>query len=234
LGNPKTIAIVPARKGSKGVKNKNLLTVQGRSLIEWAVKVGVDCPLISDVYISTDSEEYEQVAKNAGAKSLGLRPDLLATDTTKTVDVVLEMLQHFREGEIQNILLLQPTSPLRSKDNIETALQILEREKVDAVVSVSEFIEPHPYKLKRIESGLIKPFVETGDSEMPRQLLPKAYCLTGAIYLITVDALSRSRSFLPSKVAPLVTKDLFVNIDSAADFEYLNFLVSSGKITLPD
>ena len=104
----KILAIIPARCGSKGFPNKNIAKISNKTLLELAIKVGLDCKIVDDVYISTDSPDYERLAVNAGAKSLGLRDRKYATDTAKSVDLVIDLINKL-DKKYDYVLLLQPT-----------------------------------------------------------------------------------------------------------------------------
>lgn len=224
----KVAAIVPARSGSKGFPGKNIAEINGKTLIEYAIESGVSSTAVDKVFISTDSKQYEDIAQRAGAASLGLRPEDLASDSAKTVDVILEMLTHDQMSDFTHVVLLQPTSPIRPKGLIDEAVS-LSLSFSESVVTVAKVEDPHPYKMKRIVDGVLEPFLPDGISEIPRQKLPIAYELTGAIYVTPVLSLAEKRSFFSENTIPLVCED-FVNIDSEKDFLFLEFLVKNGKV----
>lgn len=215
----KLIGFVPARSGSKGIRDKNLLELNGKTLIELAVEVGLFSEL-EDVYISTDSPIYETVAIGAGAKSFGLRPANLATDSAKTIDVIIEWLGNFKSLP-DIIVVLQPTAPCRTPQQINEALRILSADHdCDAIVTLQKHEEPHPHKLKLIESdGIVIPFIAGTSSETPRQLLPTVFRLTGCLYAIRVSELLTSKTLLPLRTKPLLTEHTpNINIDSELDY----------------
>ena len=228
----RVLGVVPARSGSKGLPNKNIMSLNGKPLIEWAVNVGISSPSIDDVYISTDSKAYEDIALSAGAKSAGLRSESLSSDTAKTADVVKDLLMKLSESgrNYDLVVLLQPTSPIRSVSEIENAIeQINTSKEAKSLVSVSKFEEPHPYKLKSINAnGHLEPFIEGASSEVARQQLPEVYNLTGAIYIVRVQSLLAEKKFLIEPTIPFVT-DSRVNIDTQEDFDYLSYLITTGK-----
>jgi CMP-N,N'-diacetyllegionaminic acid synthase len=224
----KILAIIPARSGSKGLPHKNIAKIGDVTLLELAVQVALRCPLISDVYISTDSAEYEQIGLNAGANSLGLRPAELASDTAKTTDVVLDILEKLNK-DYDYIVLLQPTSPLRTPQDIMNMVTAIEQSNAEAAVSVTLLEEPHPYKLKAIdENGYITPFIEGTTSEVPRQTLPAAYALNGALYVVEYKTFLEKRTFLPQRTLPYIMKDN-INIDTEADLARLTSMHHNPK-----
>lgn len=226
----KVLAVVPARCGSKGFPNKNIKEINGKTLLEWAVKVGIECDFVDDVIISTDCSKYEKIAISAGAKSLGLRPENLASDNAKTIDVVIDLLNKL-ETKYDYVVLLQPTSPIRSSLDIESMLLEMKKNNNSASVSVCKFEEPHPYKLKSIEKGFIKPFIEGTTSEVPRQSLPSAYALNGAIYITSIKVILEEKTFLPKDTLPYIM-DNNINIDSEEDFIFLEAMLDKKKIFL--
>ena len=143
------IAIIPARSGSKGFANKNLASINGLSIMERAIRKALQSNLISDVFISTDSKDYEDIAIKAGASSLGLRPKHLSKDSSSTPDVVKHLLENEQLKNVTHIALLQPTSPIRTIDLIDSSISLC-LENNQSVVSVSKIEDPHPYKLKKL------------------------------------------------------------------------------------
>jgi len=213
----KVIAIIPARCGSKGFLNKNIAKIDGKTLIEWAIEVAKKSRYITDIYISTDCEEYEKIALKAGAKSIGLRSKELASDTAKSVDVVINLINNL-DKKYDYVVLLQPTTPIRRAKDIDFMIENIG--DYEAMVTVTKVEEPHPYKMKIIENGIIKPLMKNTSSEIPRQMLPDVYKLSGAIYLIKMDSLLKNKTFLPEKTKPYVL-DSWVNIDSEDDYIFL-------------
>ena len=227
----KILAVIPARCGSKGFPNKNIAKIKGKTLLEWAVKVGLDCDSINDVYISTDCNKYENIAKKAGAKSLGLRPKELASDSSKTIDVIIDLLNNLEET-YDYLVLLQPTSPIRTSEDIKNMIELVEKSKAEGSVSICEFEEPHPYKLKKIDKdGFVNSFLEDTTSEVPRQSLPKVYALNGAIYLTKISTILNKKTFLPKKTIPYFMPNN-INIDSEEDFIFLEGMLEKGKVEI--
>ena len=181
---------------------------------------------MDDVYVSTDCKEYENIALKAGAKSLGLRLPEFATDSAKSIDVVIDLINSLEE-KYHYLVLLQPTSPIREPKDIDYMINLL---NVDACVSVSQFDEPHPFKLKSIDSnGYVKSFIDGTTSEVPRQSLPKVYALNGAIYITKVETILNEKTFLPKKTMPYIM-NTNINIDSEEDFIFLEAMVQKKKV----
>ena len=223
------IAVIPARSGSKGFKHKNIARINGKTLLEHAIRVGLNCPKINDVYVSTDSPEYEQKALDAGAQSLGLRPAYSAEDTTKITDVLFDLLKAIPKT-YDFIVLLQPTSPVRTSQDIEKMIHLLIEKNASSCVSLSRIEEPHPYKLKIInEHGCVESFFQGSSSETPRQLLPDVYKLNGALYIVRYDQFMKCQTFFYPDTLPYIMP-VSVNIDTEQDFILLEALVKKGRI----
>lgn len=227
----KVIAIIPARSGSKGLKNKNLKKIKSKTLLELAISVGLNCESITDVFVSTDSHKYEKIAKNAGAQSLGLRHSKLSGDHITTSETVHDLLRKIDES-YDFIVLLQPTSPVRCPKDIDNILSVLSCSDVDACVSMSYLEEPHPYKLKQInKDGYVIPFINGKTSEAPRQSMPKVLRLNGAIYAVDYKKFMKYKTFLPKKTRPYLM-DTCINIDTEEDFLILKALYDLEKIKI--
>ena len=233
LKKPKILAVIPARGGSKGIPYKNLKKIAGLTLVEHAVKVALNCPLIYRTILSTDDPKIAKVGKKAGADVPFLRPRQLAGDKSRTVDAVLHLLKNIQD-EPEIILLLQPTAPIRNSRQVSEALDLLmNNKKADAIVSVVPLDEPHPLKTKTIEDDWLRPYFRGADSQVPRQLLSKAYKLNGAIYAVRREALLEERSFLPKKTIPYVMPvETGINIDSFFDLIILKSLIKAKALNI--
>ena len=226
-----TIAIVPARSGSKGLPGKNIARIADKTLLELAVKVGVDCDAVDSVFVSTDVPLYERIALAAGACSLGLRPHHLANDSAKTVDVVIDLVSQI-DSPIENIVVLQPTAPMRTPKDVCATLDLLSQPDTSAVVAVEAIDEPHPAKTKRVDKdGFIGPFCDNWSSETPRQQLPIAYRLSGAIYTTSFVSLVEERTLLPKWTRPYVMP-AGINIDREWDLLLLRTLIDTGRVRI--
>ena len=219
------VAIIPARSGSKGFVNKNIASIKGISLMERAIKKALDSKIIDYVYISTDSNEYEDIAIKSGALSLGLRPSNLSLDSTTTQEVIINFLENDKAKNVTHIVLLQPTSPIRTVDLVDRAISV-SLDTNQSVVSVAKVEDPHPFKLKKIINNKLVPFIENTNSEINRQSLPLAYELTGSIYVTTKKNILERNSFFSESTIPIIQEN-FINIDSEKDFIFFKYLVEN-------
>jgi len=217
----KILGIIPARKGSKGVKNKNSLIINGKPLIEYTINSALKSK-IDKIVVSTNCSKIQKISIDLGVSSPFLRPEHLATDNALTIDVVKHCLDYYKNiGEdFDIVMLLQPTCPLRSSEMINKAIDKLSSsEDIDSVVSVVDVEGNHPFRMKRIENNKLVNYIDLGFEDMrPRQELPKVYIRSGSIYAIKVDALLKYNGLVGSSVYPLIEEsDLAINIDTYHD-----------------
>ena len=139
----------------------------------------------------------------------------------------MDVINNYKKNYPEYILLLQPTSPLRTSYHIDKAISLLERnkKKYDSLVSVVELDEPHPYKIKQIQKNLLVSFIKGKSSEISRQSLPKAYKLNGAIYLINTKVFKRKKSFFSKTLPYIMSENQDLNLDTKKDLQLLKFLL---------
>jgi CMP-N-acetylneuraminic acid synthetase len=225
------IAIVPARGGSKAIPRKNLYKLDGHSLTYRAIACGRAAGL--RVLLTTDDEEIAREGRRAGAEVPGLRPAELATDTARTVDAVQHILTAAGVRS-EAICLLQPTTPLRLADDVRAAVALLDAHaRADGVTSVARFDEPHPNKVQAIRDGWLEPFIADSAGDVPRQALPPAYRLNGAVYVVRWDALWAERTMLPRQtLAYEMPPERSFNLDTRWDLYLLETLLARGEVAL--
>ncbi len=217
----KILALIPARGGSKRLPGKNIRLLGGKPLIAWSIDCVKDSPLVCDTLVSTDDPSIAEVAANLGALVPWLRPDGLATDTTSSVDVCLHALNWYEDvhGAIDGLLLLQPTSPFRSKDSVSKAIELFCANSGRSVVAVAPAVS-HPMWCLKIEGGHLSPFIDGGGLHLRSQDLPSAFIVTGGIYLISPSELRGARTFFTSDAVPLIVDapEESIDIDSMWDW----------------
>lgn len=221
-------AIVPARGGSKGLPGKNLLKLGKFTLLERAILIAKQCQNVDRVIVSTDDEEMQALAGAHDAAAPGLRPDVLASDTATSADVVCDLID-MADIAPGWLLLLQPTSPLRTLGDLTGLLALAKQSGARSVVSVVAHEEPRPEKLLKIRDGELEPYLDAMH-EGPRQALPMPYALNGAFYLIDRDLFLETGSFLPTGTKAFVMPEArSANIDGPGDWDMLNAMVTAGK-----
>lgn len=218
-------AVIPVRGGSKGIPGKNLYRLGRDTLLERTIKIAKLCPYVDRVLVSTDHPEMYEIARSHGAASPTMRPAHLATDTAKTVDVVLQVLES-ASIDTGLILLLQVTSPLRTLADLNEFCETFEHApEAEAAVSLVRFDSPHPDKIQKIENGLVRSYLGK-DSMVARQSLPAVYALNGAFYLTSRDTLIESRTFMPPLTVPFIMpEERSVNLDTMADVYVLEAMI---------
>ena len=223
-------AFIPARSGSKGFKDKNIAKFRDRTLLEIAISQAIGSKLIDEVFVCTDSPVYETIAINAGAKSFGLRPKHLSCDTSKTINVIDYHITNRNLKNFTHIALIQPTSPIRPSKLIDRCIGLAISSN-ESCVTVSSIDEPHPMKALSIEQQSLVPFIDGADTEAPRQSYRKAFCLTGSVYVSSIENIIQKKSFFSSKTQPVI-QETFVNIDSKRDLDFLVFLDSIMELEI--
>ena len=220
--NVKRLAIIPVRSGSKGLPNKNILPLAGKPLIHWTIEAALASGVFSEVFVSTDSQLYAEIAEQAGVSVPILRPEHLATDQASTIDVVLDVLNYFsaRGKKFDEVAVLQATSPLRTAQDIQQAVSLMTEREAPSVISVAPAEHPPFWTQPLAEDLCIASFAEA-IRDQPRQALGKFYRLNGAIYLAKVECLIQQRTFLtPKTIAFIMPAEHSVDIDSALDFHF--------------
>ncbi len=223
------LAVIPARGGSKSIPGKNLALAGGKPLIAHTIEVALAARCISRVIVSTDSSAIADVARQYGAEVPFIRPAELAQDDTPGIMPVLHAVRWLEEREqwkADYVLLLQPTSPLRSVSDIEASVQLAVDRHADAVVSVC-LTERHPYWMKRVtEDGLLVDFVPHEKTYLRRQELPPAYAVNGAIYLVTREVLLGRETFYPERTyAYVMPPERSQDVDKQWDLYLVNLIL---------
>jgi len=219
------LAIVPARGGSKGLPGKNIRPAAGRPLLDYTVAAARASACIDRVVLSSDDEEIMRVARACGCEVPFRRPRELATDEAASIDVVLHALDQLPPHDL--VVLLQPTSPLRSAADIDAACRMLVQHGAPACVSVTA-AEQSPYWMFRMnERAELAPLLPVAERAARRQDLPPVVVLNGAVYVARCDWLRRERSFVAAgTVGYPMPAERSLDIDTAADFETFVRLVS--------
>jgi len=213
----KVLALIPARGGSKGIINKNIIDLCGKPLIAYTIEAAVKSRYIDDVVVTTDSRRIAEVALEYGAQVPFLRPEALASDTSKTIDAVLHAISTLEnQGKKYDILvLLQPTQPLRNEDDIDSSLELCV-EKKGGVVSVSE-VGDHPILIRQIdEDGILNKMLAV-DSTVRRQDMPTYYRVNGCVYVNDISEVNEDLSFNDNRIPYVMPRERAVDIDEPVD-----------------
>ena len=216
----RVIAVIPARGGSKTVPGKNIRPLGGKPLIAWSIEVARQVAEIDRVIVSTDDLQIATITREHGAEVYD-RPPHLATDTALVIDALKDLIQTLKnEQEVPGwIVLLEPTCPLRTADDVQACLQLLSQGKYDSAATFKE-AELNPHRAWRIVEGVPEVFIPGAIPWLPRQQLPKAYQLNGAVYVFRASLLAgETKSILLGKsAAVLMPRERSHDIDDSVDF----------------
>ncbi len=228
----KNIAIIPARSGSKGLADKNIKLLNGKPLMAYSIEAAIDSGLFDVVHVSTDSEQYAQIAREYGADVPFLRSEEMSSDTADSWDAVNEVLKRYKEMDrsFDSVTLLQPTSPLRGKADICRAFKVLMDKTANAVISVCEADHPPMWFHPLAADGAMTHFA-TKDKGKQRQAFEIHYRMNGAIYLVKMSYFEEDRhNILRDKVfAYIMDKRASIDIDDQFDFDIAEAIMKNRQ-----
>lgn len=223
----RNLAIIPARSGSKGVKDKNIKLLGGKPLIAHTIEAAIKSNIFDEIMVSTDSIEYMDVAVKYGAKVPFLRSDETSTDTASSWDVVREVIHMYSKNGItfDTITLLQPTTPLRTEKDIKEAYKIYISKLANAVVSVCEVDHSPLWSNTLPEDHSMANFIRPEISKLPRQMLSSYYRINGAIYMFQVEYFTKYQDIYSQDCfAYIMKKENSIDIDDEYDFKIAEIL----------
>jgi CMP-N-acetylneuraminic acid synthetase len=193
---PRILAVIPARGGSKGILHKNIQDLAGKPLIAYTIEAALKSKTLNRVIVSTDDAEIAKVAESYGAEVPFLRPAELAKDDTPSLLVIQHAVKYIEEDEgrkLDVVVILQPTSPLRSEKYIDEAVEKLLRTGADSVITVCK-VRHHPFWSFTVKEDRVYPFSEKGIAVSRRQDLPEIYAVNGAVYAVRRNVLFEQNS----------------------------------------
>ena len=220
-----TIALIPARGGSKGIPRKNIKLFNSKPLIYWSIKAAFESDFIDRVIVSTEDEEIAEIAESFSAEVPFLRPKELSCDESSGMEPVIHALEEL--PEVNDLLLLQPTSPLRKALHIDEIFKLRKKFNSDSAVSISLSKRPIIYKLNqdfkiKLFSDNLKP--------LPRQKLSHLYSLNGALYLSSRESILLNESFITnSTIGYIMSEESSIDIDTHLDWEIAEFLMKKSS-----
>jgi CMP-N,N'-diacetyllegionaminic acid synthase len=230
-GSLKPLAIIPARGGSKRLPRKNLMPLNGKPLIAYTIEAALESGVFERVCVSTEDEEIAEVARKYGAEVPFMRPAALASDSATNVQVCLHALDFYKEHEqlYKLYYLLQPTSPLRTPEDITQALALLGNSDADSVVSVVPWEHP-PFWALDLQDGFILPHWGEG-SLVSTQQLPELWRPTGAIFIGTASILRGKQNLYTSRTLGYeMPPSRSVDIDSFYDWHLAEYLLMQNSV----
>ncbi|MFZ0743852.1 MAG: acylneuraminate cytidylyltransferase family protein [Terracidiphilus sp.] len=231
LNGKRVIAVIPARGGSKSIPGKNIRPLGGRPLLAWSIEVAQQVSEIDRIIVSTDDPEISSVGKAHGAEVYTRPPDL-ATDDALVIDALKDLLERLQsEGEPPEwVILLEPTCPLRTANDVRDCLKLVSEGGYDSVATFKE-AELNPHRAWRLVDGVPEVFIEGAIPWLPRQKLPKAYQLNGAVYVFRASLLAHeTKSLLVGRLgAVLMPRDRSQDIDDSVDFMIVEALLRKSN-----
>ncbi len=217
----KTIALIPARGGSKGIKRKNIKLFNSKPLIYWSIKAGLESKYIDEVIVSTEDNEIAEIARSYSALVPFMRPQKLAKDDSPGIDPVLNALEEL--PYVKDLILLQPTSPLRKSIHIDEIFELRKKFKADSAVSLSKSKKPFIYKLN--EECQMSP-LSSSLKLLPRQKLTDLYSLNGAMYLSNRKFILKNKSLISKDTIGYIMAEKYsIDIDTDLDWELAEYLM---------
>jgi CMP-N,N'-diacetyllegionaminic acid synthase len=225
----RNIAIIPARSGSKGLKDKNIKLLNNKPLIGYTIDAAKNSNLFDEIYVSTNSEHYAQIASDLGANVPFLRSDDLSSDTASSWEVIKDTLIKYRKlgEEFNTVALLQPTSPLRNDRDIINSFNVMNNKEANAVVSVCEVDHSPLWTNVLPKDHSLEGFLNEELIQTPRQHLSTHYRINGAIYLVKTDYLMSIDNIYKEKCfATVMSKVNSVDIDDIVDFKLAEALMN--------
>lgn len=221
------LAIIPARSGSKGMKDKNITPLCGKPMIAYTMEAALESGIFEDVVVSTDSPLYAEIAKGFGASVPGLRPEELSHDRATSADVVLYTLDLLeKQGKnFDYFVLLQPTSPLRTHTHIVDGIKLLMEQQADSVVSLCPCAHPPEWTCKEEHLSNLSYFA-TELKNQPRQTLKSSYQLNGSLFIAKVSVFREEKNFFcGNSVAYLMKTKDSVDVDDKDGFLFAEYLL---------
>jgi CMP-N,N'-diacetyllegionaminic acid synthase len=232
INNKKIVAMIPLRGGSKSIPKKNLALLGGKPLMAWPIETALQVGEIDKIIVSTDNKEIKQIALSYGVDVID-RPKNISTDDAVAADVIRHAQKTLLEqNEVFNYMVfLEATSPFRDIKTISCCIKRLEDEQLDSIATFNE-ADINPHRTWRIENGNPSPFIDGAVPWLPRQRLPKAYQLNGAVYVFNLETFpSKGVNTLYGKVgAEIIKNDSVIDIDTKNDLEIANERIAARAL----
>lgn len=236
LHNKSVLAVIPARSGSQGIKNKNICLLGGETLVARTAKVCKQLNFIDLTVVSTDDNEIAIEGIANGAMFIKKRPDVLSSDHARAIDVWIHewtQVERKTEKNFDISIYLEPTSPFRSANDISESLELLIRKKVNSVITVSRtpaHFTPHKSLSFDRRSSKVNYFMPGSDKFDIRQNIPPLFHRNGACYAATKHQVIDHKKIISDQTLGLVLDRPMVNIDTIEDLEYARYLFSKMDI----
>jgi CMP-N,N'-diacetyllegionaminic acid synthase len=230
----KILGIITARGGSKGIPGKNIKLLGGKPLIAYTINVAQKSNLITDLIVSTDDVDIADVSKKHGAVVPFMRPSELASDTAGHREVMehgIRFMEEAKKYTYDYVVILQPTSPFRTVEDMEGTLAKLIATGADSAVSIVQIpSNQHPIKIKKLEGDFVQPYCIAEEEGTRRQDLPVAYKRSGAVYAMKRDLIVEQKRLYGETIAGyVVPAERSVDIDYPEDWLIAEYMLNNLK-----
>jgi CMP-N,N'-diacetyllegionaminic acid synthase len=229
IGDKRLLGIIPARGGSKRLPRKNVIELGGKPLIAWTLESALCSKYIDRIFVSTDNSEIAEIAKNYGVEVPFMRPAELASDHAQTIDTVLHVISELEKQKetYDYVVLLQPTSPLRTVEDIENSIEMLEESKSDGIISVCEAEHPPLWCNTIPNDGSLSGFLDESILNKRSQDLGKYFRLNGAIYICKTTKLIEEKAFFLQNncKAFVMSQESSLDIDNQIDLDFAKYRI---------
>lgn len=227
--NKRILAIIPARGGSKGIPHKNIINLCGKPLIAYSIEAAKQSTYIDTVIVSTDDVDIQQISEEYGASVPFLRDAQIASDEATTISVVVDVMERLKEKEqtFDAVVLLQPTSPLRTTEEIDVAVDVFFQNEMKGVVSVN-VADVSPFLLRTIKGSQLQRIISES-STIRRQDMPTYYEVNGAIYINAISDITESLSFNDNPIPYIMNREHSVDIDTWNDLEKAKYYLNNKR-----
>jgi CMP-N-acetylneuraminic acid synthetase len=223
----KYLVLIPARGGSKGIPRKNLVPLAGKPLIQYTFESALQSKYIDSIHLSSDSDEIMDLAKSLNILAPYKRPDQIASDTASAMDVIMYHIDWVKENlgeEIENIIYLQPTSPIRSNDLIDNSINEYERLQSKSLVAICECSQ-HPYETVMLSDNKMKSLPQD-KGYTRRQDYPLFYFITGALYIFNCAFVKEHKRLTDQNTNYIITsKEEGIDIDDIVDLKIAEYIL---------
>jgi len=228
------LGVIPARGGSKGIPKKNVKPLLGRPLLAYTVDSAKKSKRLTHLVVSTDDAEIAEVARGLGVEVVD-RPEELSRDATPTLPAIQHALDVVEPkcGRFDYVFVLQATSPFRTADDIDQAIDLLRTSKAESVIGVVRVFDNHPARIKKIRNGRLEAFDTPEPEGIRRQDLPPAYLRNGAVYVVRRDVIDRGSLVGEDQCPYEMPAARSINIDEPLDFALAESALAGGFVEAP-
>jgi len=228
----KVLCVIPARKGSKGLRNKNIKKLNKIPLIAWSILTAKKCKLIDEIIVSTDCPKISKIAMKYGANVPFIRPKKFATDKASSFSVLKHAIDFLKKKKnyFDYIIMLEPTSPLRNSKDVDFCINKIKKDNIESLVSVTRVVDEHPYFLYSInKKNILRPYLKKQKKlYIRRQDVSPLYYLEGSVYISKITTLLNEKTWYHKKTQAFeVEKWRSLEIDAIDDFKLAQFYLQN-------